>query len=77
MKLREYIWNGICSSNFAGLNWVKQGVIVSPVSFCIYFDGLLRRLQDSNAGCFIGELSYVDDLTLTSPTPNIPTHGIE
>jgi Reverse transcriptase (RNA-dependent DNA polymerase) len=54
-------------------NRVKQGGISSPILFCVYIDELLRRLQDANIGCFIGnvytgELAYADDVTLVAPT---------
>ena len=55
-------------------NGVKQGGVLSPILFCVYFDDLLRRLAASRIGCFIGEcfvgaLAYADDLVLLSPTP--------
>jgi Reverse transcriptase (RNA-dependent DNA polymerase) len=61
-------------STFGVQNGVKQGAILSPILFCIYFDGLLCRLRDSGVGCvvgsiFAGALAYADDLTLLSPTP--------
>jgi Reverse transcriptase (RNA-dependent DNA polymerase) len=67
-------WNGSYSSTFDVQNGVKQGAILSPILFCIYFDGLLCRLRDSGVGCvvgsiFAGALAYADDLTLLSPTP--------
>jgi len=55
-------------------NGVKQGGTVSPVLFCIYIDGLLHLLRESNVGCFIGNvfvgaLAYADDIALLAPTP--------
>jgi uncharacterized membrane protein len=66
-------WNGIFSERFAVRNGVKQGGIVSPVLFCIYFDGLLSALNKAGIGCFIGNffvgaLAYADDLVLLAPT---------
>ena len=61
-------------------NGVKQGGIVSPVIFCIYIDGLLRLLRESNVGCFIGNifvgaLAYnADDIALLAPTPPAMRH---
>jgi len=52
-------WNGVFSNSFPVLNGVKQGGIVSPVLFCIYIDGLLQKLKDSNAGCSIGKVLLV------------------
>jgi hypothetical protein len=67
-------WNGSYSNFFKVYNGVKQGAIISPVLFCIYIDGLLRRLEDSRTGCYMGQffagaLAYADDLTLIAPTP--------
>jgi hypothetical protein len=68
-------WNGTRSADFPVLNSVRQGGVVSPILFCVYFDGLLRRLRDSRVGCcigdvFVGALAYADDLTLLAPTPS-------
>ena len=32
-------------------NGVKQGGVLSPTLFCIYFDELLRRLRETDVGC--------------------------
>jgi hypothetical protein len=68
-------WNGIFSDRFSIKNGVKQGGILSPVLFCIYFDGLLCKLSKAGIGCFIGNffvgaLAYADDLVLLAPTPH-------
>jgi len=67
-------WNGFLSDPFSVKNGVKQGGVLSPVLFCIYFDGLLFELAKSNVGCFIGNffvgaLAYADDVALMAPTP--------
>ena len=54
-------------------NGVRQGGVLSPILFNVYFDELLQRLQDHDIGChvgttFVGELGYADDLTLPSPS---------
>jgi hypothetical protein len=49
-------WNGIFSDRFVVKNGVKQGGILSPVLFCIYFDDLISELTKANIGCFIGNL---------------------
>ena len=59
-------------------NGVKQGGVLSPTLFCIYFDELLRRLQETDVGCHVGHMSYAafgyaDDLLLLSPS----IHGLE
>jgi hypothetical protein len=68
-------WSGIFSDRFCVKNGVKQGGILSPVLFCIYFDGLLSDLASANIGCFmggffVGVLAYADDVVLLAPTPN-------
>jgi len=67
-------WNGAKSKNFTVENGVRQGGIVSPVLFCVYFDGLLQLLRKSKVGChignvFVGALAYADDLSLLASTP--------
>jgi hypothetical protein len=74
IKLQDSLERYLFTYNFAVLNGIKQGATVSPVLFWIYFVDLLRKLQDSTYGCFIGDifvgaLSYADDLTLLFPTP--------
>ena len=54
-------------------NGVKQGGVLSPTLFCIYFDELLRRLEGTGVGCHIGHMSYAsfgyaDDIILLSPS---------
>jgi len=60
-------WNGFRSVSFRVLNGVKQGGIVSPIMFCVYFDKLLLSLAESGVGCyigrfFVGALAYADDI---------------
>jgi hypothetical protein len=69
----QIAWNGICSTSFLVKNGVKQGGILSPVLFCVYLDGLLKLLEFSGVGCFIGRcfvgaLAYADDIVLLAPT---------
>ena len=44
-------------------NGVKQGGVLSPTLFCIYFDELLRRLRETDVGCHVGHMSYAALLT--------------
>ena len=71
-------WSGMLSKVFTIENGVKQGGIVSPFLFCIYIDGLLRLLRESNVGCFIGNVfagaAYADDIALLAPTPRAMRH---
>ena len=66
-------WNGVRSNPFALANGVKQGGILSPILFTVYFDELLHRLQRTGIGCHVGDvysgaLCYADDLTLLCPS---------
>jgi Reverse transcriptase (RNA-dependent DNA polymerase) len=63
------------SDTFRVLNGVKQGGIISPVLFCIYFYVLLTRLREADIGChlghwFVGALAYADDIVILAPTAN-------
>ncbi len=54
-------------------NGVKQGGVLSPILFTIYFDELLLQLRDAHLGCFIGNqfcgaLGYADDVVILAPT---------
>jgi hypothetical protein len=58
---------------FGVSNGFKQGGIISPILFSIYFDEVLCQLQSAGVGCyidkfFVGALAYADDLTLLAPT---------
>ena len=39
-------------------NGVKQGGVLSPKLFGIYFDELLRRLWETDVRCHVGHMSY-------------------
>ena len=52
-------WNGCLSGHFSVSNGVKQGGVLSPVLFCVYFDGLLHKLIDAGYGCYIGHVLLV------------------
>ena len=71
-------WNNCLSTRIPMQNGVKQGGVLSPTLFCIYFDELLRRLAKSGIGCQVGHLSYAaigyaDYVILLSPS----IHGLE
>ena len=60
-------WNGVRLDFFHTVNGVKQGAILSPILFCVYFDELLKLLNASGLGCHVGHLSsagsgYADDV---------------
>jgi hypothetical protein len=67
-QVTSVFWNGTRSADFPVLNGVRHGGVVSFILFCVYFDGLLRRLRDSRVEYCIGDifvnaLAYADDLT--------------
>ena len=60
-------------------NDVKQGGILSPLLFCVYFDVLLERLTQSGYGCYIGLVFlavfvYAPDVVLLAPTATAMRH---
>ena len=61
------------STCFAVVNGVKQGGVLSPILFCVYFDGLLYKLMKAGYGCyigcmFVGVLAFADDVVLLAPS---------
>ena len=66
-------WERYKSRIFYVRNGVKQGAVISPILFAVYYDELIAKLASSGYGCriaqhFVGALSYADDITLLSPS---------
>ena len=66
-------WNNTMSDSFSVINGVCQGGIISPYLFCVYMDDLSKKLNNVNAGCFMGtalinNLMYADDLVILAPS---------
>jgi Reverse transcriptase (RNA-dependent DNA polymerase) len=67
-----YVRWGMCNSfNFMLKAGVRQGGVLSPILFCIYVDCILKSLESSKLGCWIGDMyigciMYADDLVLIS-----------
>ena len=72
MNSNVYVRWGMCTSFTFMLNaGVRQGGVLSPILFCIYVDCILKSLEYSKLGCWIGDLyigciMYADDLVLIS-----------
>ena len=66
-------WNGTKSQPFTISNGVKQGAVISAPLFAIYINPLIKDLQNSKHGCYIGNIcanafEYADDIVLLTPT---------
>ena len=66
-------WNDTYSKKIDVCNGVKQGGVLSPILFAVYYDVLLNSLKTNISGCrigndFVGALCYADDLVLVSPS---------
>jgi retron-type reverse transcriptase len=66
-------WGQSLSNQFNISNGVKQGGVISPILFTLYFDILLTRLVQSKLGCQLGSrpmgaFAYADDVILLSPS---------
>jgi len=66
-------WNMIHSCTFALTTGVRQGGVLSPILFCVYIDDVVKKLQQSQLGCWVGGcylgcILYADDLILMSPS---------
>ena len=66
-------WGDCISSLFTVSNGVRQGSVLSPYLFCVYFDKISQRLNGVKIGCklrnlLINHLFYADDLCIFSPS---------
>ena len=66
-------WKGIKSESFSMKNGLKQGAILSPYLFSVFLDPLLKEINGSRLGCYIGNipcnvLAFSDDVVLLSPS---------
>ena len=66
-------WGTTTSAPFFAQNGVKQGGVISPVLFTVYYDELLQQLRNRGVGChvgphYVGAIAYADDITLLAPT---------
>jgi hypothetical protein len=66
-------WGTSISAMCSVSNGVKQGGVLSPILFTIYFDEMLQVLKLSQLGChightFCGAIGYADDVILLAPS---------
>ena len=66
-------WEFSISELFCVKNGVKQGGVLSPVLFSIYFDERMTRLRTAGYGChvgscYVGSFAYADDIIILAPT---------
>ena len=47
-------WDSCYSRTFILRCGVRQGGVMSPVSFAVY-DNVITKLEDSNLGCYVGD----------------------
>ena len=71
-------WGNVVSSAFTVTNGVRQGSVLSPYLFCVYFDKISKALIDLKIGCklrglLINHLFYADDLCIFCPS----SHGLQ
>ena len=72
MNSNVYVrWGMSISYTFMLNAGVRQGGVLSPILFCIYVDCILKSLESSKLGCWIGDvyigcIMYADDLVLIS-----------
>ena len=66
-------WDSVISNKFSMSNDIKQGGILSPKLFNIYFKSFSKSLNEKHLGCcltdiVVNHLYYADDLVLVSPS---------
>jgi len=64
----QVAWNGTLSKRFHVVNGVRQGAILIPILFCVYFDILLDNLDSSGIGCLAVILVLFSSALLLTPT---------
>jgi hypothetical protein len=76
-------WNGTCSNPISIKSGIRQGGIISPFLFNIYFDVVFDALRSSDFGChlprsmYVGYIAYADDIILLSASVSDLQHMID
>jgi len=52
-------WDGLFSNMFAVNKGVKQGRMLSPLLFCVYFDALIMNLLSQDTDAILGILQLL------------------
>ncbi len=66
-------WGNTMSQKFTVCNGVKQGMVLSPIIFAVYIDGLFGRLKESGIRChmgnsYVGGMGYAEGIKFLCPS---------
>ena len=69
-------WGCSFSNSFVMNQGIRQGGVLSPISFSVYCDDILCSLNNSGLGCYlagvmISAVMYADDILLLSPSVEV------
>ena len=66
-------WGDSLSEMFSMSNGVKQGAVLAPLHFTVYFDKFFKRLKAFGIGCHVGKMyaeafGCADDVVFLAPS---------
>jgi len=64
-------WSSVFSGFFSLPCGIRQGGLLSPYLFALYVDGIAKKIESANVGCYVRQtclLLYADDIVLMAPT---------
>lgn len=66
-------WGSIVSRFIGLMSGIRQGGVLSPQFFAIYIDSVVKKVSESNIGCYMkyfcmSILLYADDILLLAPS---------